>query len=682
LYDELGRKCKTTFTKGTVKNIVGTEFNYTTGTAWANNNTGKVNKEAFVKPNGNVHTTVYTYDAFGRTTSTLETIADNATSSTSYTTQYQYDVYNKMIRKVYPSGLAVKQIYDPAAGVLASVTNDAGTIKYFEAGDFTPNGFVNYRLNVNFPSSPAVAQTAMNVARNITKGHETSRIVTKTNNTIPIFYNEITWATNFSNITQRFTDISNTTATGAPVFPSTNAGLTRKAESFTYDNFDRLNTANVYNYTSLDPPLGVGEGLYEKPLGATTATATTAFANNGNITTKAGIGTINYDAAKIYSAVSTENAQGLINTQPQNITYTMYHQPSLIQEVKGTSNWKMTLDYDEGLQRCKSVLTETVGAITTVRDTRYYLGDYEIDLDNRSGTVINRQIHYIQGGDGICAVIVKTNSGAEEVYYPFTDHLGSIIAFANTSSTIVYERSFDAWGRRRNPFTFDYATPDAGIAATSPLKWWYRGYTGHEELPTFALINMNGRLYDPALGRMLSPDGIVHPGSQGINRYSYAFGNPIKYNDPDGHDPIHGAAALIGGLVGGFMNVASNSGNLSMSWSGLGQGAMYFGSGFAGGAAAGLIGVSGGPAAAGAAYGLITGTLNGKIDGMDWGDALKQGATEAAYGYLGGKVAGFIGAGVSKIPAAMKQRAAVYAGNIAKAAISSAVRQFGGIAVY
>ena len=38
------------------------------------------------------------------------------------------------------------------------------------------------------------------------------------------------------------------------------------------------------------------------------------------------------------------------------------------------------------------------------------------------------------------------------------------------------------------------------------LPWLYRGYTGHEMLPEFDLINMNGRLYDPIIGRMLSTD--------------------------------------------------------------------------------------------------------------------------------------------------------------------------------
>ena len=47
---------------------------------------------------------------------------------------------------------------------------------------------------------------------------------------------------------------------------------------------------------------------------------------------------------------------------------------------------------------------------------------------------------------------------------------------------------------------------------------------------------MNGRLYDPLLGRFLSPDNNVQlpDFSQNFNRYSYALNNPLVYTDPSG----------------------------------------------------------------------------------------------------------------------------------------------------
>jgi hypothetical protein len=49
---------------------------------------------------------------------------------------------------------------------------------------------------------------------------------------------------------------------------------------------------------------------------------------------------------------------------------------------------------------------------------------------------------------------------------------------------------------------------------------------------------MNGRMYDPLLGRMLSPDPELQaPGDlQDYNRYSYVLNNPLRYTDPTGYD--------------------------------------------------------------------------------------------------------------------------------------------------
>jgi hypothetical protein len=49
---------------------------------------------------------------------------------------------------------------------------------------------------------------------------------------------------------------------------------------------------------------------------------------------------------------------------------------------------------------------------------------------------------------------------------------------------------------------------------------------------------MNGRIYDPLLGRFLSADVVVHsPGNlQTYNRYSYVANNPLTLTDPSGWD--------------------------------------------------------------------------------------------------------------------------------------------------
>ncbi len=104
--------------------------------------------------------------------------------------------------------------------------------------------------------------------------------------------------------------------------------------------------------------------------------------------------------------------------------------------------------------------------------------------------------------------------------------------------TIEQEQSFDPWGRKRNPTNWSYDNiPEFNLLD--------RGYTGHclsrffigKHLNEFNLINMNGRLYDPILGRVLSPDPALQmpANTQNYNRYSYCLNNPLKYNDPSGN---------------------------------------------------------------------------------------------------------------------------------------------------
>jgi RHS repeat-associated protein len=123
-------------------------------------------------------------------------------------------------------------------------------------------------------------------------------------------------------------------------------------------------------------------------------------------------------------------------------------------------------------------------------------------------------------------------------YYHF-DHLGSVTAVSDEQGHVIDPESggrspgvlsYDAWGARRpsehvaaNPALFD---PPAG----------HREFTGHETIPGVGLINMNGRVYDPVVGRFLSPDPNIQfiAELQSYNRYSYALNNPLRYTDPTG----------------------------------------------------------------------------------------------------------------------------------------------------
>lgn len=164
-----------------------------------------------------------------------------------------------------------------------------------------------------------------------------------------------------------------------------------------------------------------------------------------------------------------------------------------------------------------------------VQLNKYYWGNqYEFE----TGVAGSKEILYL-GGDAYsaAAVYVKEGSGAWVVYYLCGDYLGNITHIVNSSGVVKQELSYDVWGRLRNP-----VNQALYAVGTEPVLFLGRGYTGHEHLTAFGLINMNARLYDPVIGRFLSPDPrLQNPySSQNYNRYSYCLNNPLVYTDPNG----------------------------------------------------------------------------------------------------------------------------------------------------
>jgi RHS repeat-associated protein len=114
----------------------------------------------------------------------------------------------------------------------------------------------------------------------------------------------------------------------------------------------------------------------------------------------------------------------------------------------------------------------------------------------------------------------------------FRDHLGSVTAVSDFGGNNVQKLSFDAWGSRRS--ASDWSTLVSTTAASGITD---RGFTGHEMLENLGLVHMNGRIYDPLLGKFLSADPFIQsPGNlQSYNRYSYVTNNPLSFTDPSGH---------------------------------------------------------------------------------------------------------------------------------------------------
>lgn len=245
---------------------------------------------------------------------------------------------------------------------------------------------------------------------------------------------------------------------------------------------------------------------------------------NGNIKTKSDISsTVNFGYgtnAGPYALTGVTSSTGVIPAVSQAISYTSFEKVATIAE----GNYNATFVYNSDYQRAKMDVTQSGSSILT----RWYAGGSYM---KETAGGVNKEYTYI-GGDAYSApVVAVTQGGATTYYYLLRDYLGNITHQVNTANDVVAEYSFDAWGRRRNPNDWSYNL------AGQPELFADRGFTSHEHLPWFNLVNMNGRLYDPVVGRFLSADPIIQDAgnTQNYNRYSYCLNNPLKFTDPSGY---------------------------------------------------------------------------------------------------------------------------------------------------
>ena len=424
----------------------------------------------------NKHTRSFYYDGFDRLYYSVEEI-ENVNS---FGTYYEYDMYGRETAKQYPSYYSVYNTYDKYGNLTevkdgsnrpiwkAVAENARGQITQERKGNYdTYNGFDNRGL----PS--------YNIS----------------GNAIDMYY----YFNNKGNLQYRADNNGN-------------------EETFVYDTNDRLTNWNVT----------AGDGDYSKNNALTYDPAT------GTISSKTDIGDFKYGTAN--------NEQGAVNPNPGphaltsvagpltslqsqtlNVTYTDFKKIATLHE--GSKDYVLTYGVDDQRRKSEYYANGILQGAPTL--TRYYLGDYEEEID-ALGNV--KQIHYLSGAIMI-TTITPSWEYEEHLYYSYTDYQGSLIALTDESGTVVERYAYDPWGARRNP--------DNWTESDSRTTWIVnRGYTGHEHLDAFGIINMNGRVYDPLTAMFFSPDPVLDGNNWlSYNRYGYCMGNPFKYTDPSGEFP-------------------------------------------------------------------------------------------------------------------------------------------------
>ncbi len=300
--------------------------------------------------------------------------------------------------------------------------------------------------------------------------------------------------------------------------------------SYNYDGFCNL-ASRKDNMSNLEETFEYdSQNRLKKVRLGPTLTGASVYDSYGRMTAKTANGQLIFYNAE-FGTTAKPHAMDAATTVAENfpqvtqtITYTGFDKVSKVKQGNDS------LCYTYGYDHQRILMEEHVG---NRHRTKRYVGNCEY-ITKTNGNVTDTQwLTYLTGPTGVYAV-VATENGREKIHYIMKDNLGSWTTITDEEGSVEQYLNYDAWGNLRNP---NYWT---GFFSGVPM--FDRGYTGHEHLSSFGLINMNGRMYDPVMSSFLSVDQYVSSpeNAQGFNRYAYCMNNPLRYVDPSGWLPVGG----------------------------------------------------------------------------------------------------------------------------------------------
>ena len=432
------------------------------------------------------------------------------------TFSYTYNSSGFLETETYPNEYSIRYLYNDK-GFPSQLIEDETNIVLWEANEYDENGRnTQFTLGNGLRTTKIYNDITENL-QSIVTGSETSP-----NSTQDLSFT----FSPLGNLQQRSDNILDRT------------------ETFEFDELNRLTKSTI---------LGID-------------TLSVTYDLLGNITFKSDVGNYVYgeNGAGPHVLTSIDHAQvpNCIYNLQQNVEFTSYNYASSISNL----STRVEIDYSVGRDR-KQLRTYQDGSLTT---TKTYAGQSYEEVEAVDGT--STQICYLKIGSGVFAYVSKKESEPQKTTYIHTDHLGSVNVLTDENGLFLERHSFDAWGKKRDPFTWERLE----IPPTIPADF-SKGFTFHENLDIDWLVCMNARIYNPVLGRFLSPDPFIQFGEnmQSMNRYAYVLNNPLSFTDPSGYfsfseffedtfdftkenlGAVVGIAisASLGGLDGGFFAV-------------------------------------------------------------------------------------------------------------------------------
>ncbi len=319
------------------------------------------------------------------------------------------------------------------------------------------------------------------------------------------------------------------------------------SESFGYDKLNRVISAKVKKYNT--------EQLISE--------VTVAYDAIGNITSKSDVGSYSYESKDrngnnrphsvskiVRNDGTTANYHYDENGNVTSIEHLQSNQARSGSRSFSLNSWDMPTEiagdgfytpidttaskfefiYNSAHERVKEVLPD--GTVVHNISPRIDAGIH-LEKHTKPGGDIQYN-NYLYAGDTPFGILALSKNGTEvDLTYLHQDRLGSITATTGPGVHSYYkeQRSYDAWGKRRN---LDGTAKDLAFTQNSDIS---HSFTGHEDLAEIGLIHMNGRIYDPMIGRFMSADPLVQfpDFMQSYNRYAYISNNPFSGIDPSGY---------------------------------------------------------------------------------------------------------------------------------------------------
>ncbi len=327
---------------------------------------------------------------------------------------------------------------------------------------------------------------------------------------------------------------------------SRTSGETCRHKGFTYGNLDRITSWTLngrktsYNYDGVGRlafKSDTGVYHYDSPIHTHALTAISGSAGNadpkyeydlnGNMTGSAKGAFVYNSSNQVQQILADNDNWATFKYAPDGSRFyetTRENRDTQISVSVGPYQrsfeyWSNSPKVDPDLTRHRLFISSDTGLVAVLeRNTEFdqfdpYLGERPAALSKAQRSEL---------------VLAKSTSA----HYVIKDQLGSVARVLDDEGFSEAIFVYDPWGEREDLIKGSKRPVKPGQAIGS----FDRGFTGHRHLEGLDLVHMNGRVFDPTIGRFTS----AYPTIQfpllikNYDRYSYAANNPLRYIDHNG----------------------------------------------------------------------------------------------------------------------------------------------------